>query len=487
MQPSNRKFLKNFVGFSMVSWISFLLGFVATPLSTRLFAPDELAKVNLFGTYTSLICSVCYLGLDQAFVRFYKERPPGVSQRGLLTFCLGVALGACALLGAAGSLFWAPVSEQIAGAPDAWVYACLCLYSLSLVAFRFLSLSYRMEQNPLPYTVQGVSQAALTKIAYLGVGFIAASGRAAIVSLTGLMLPFAALTAWIQRKRLDVHARPNPACVRELARFSLPLMPLSLLSWLNSSVSTLALRQLLGMEATGVYTSALALASTINIVQTGFNTYWSPYVLDNYQSDESARFDAVHRSMACLLTFLGLGLTLLQSPVFLLLGRSYRSSVVYFPFLFLSPICYCLGETTGMGILISKKSYWTTLIYLLSALVNIALCYALIPALGMTGAAMASALTAVLTLALRTAVGEHYYRAIRGYRALGGGVGLMLLASVANWLLTGAQKYAAIAVCLLLAVAVFAKELKTLGRAAGQLLSAAQGRLRRRAHQRRKP
>ena len=100
MQPSNRKFLKNFVGFSMVSWISFLLGFVATPLSTRLFAPDELAKVNLFGTYTSLICSVCYLGLDQAFVRFYKERPPGVSQRGLLTFCLGVALGACALLAA---------------------------------------------------------------------------------------------------------------------------------------------------------------------------------------------------------------------------------------------------------------------------------------------------------------------------------------------------------------------------------------------------
>ena len=90
-----------------------------------------------------------------------------------------------------------------------------------------------------------------------------------------------------------------------------------------------------------------------------------------------------------MLTLFGLGITLLQSTVFLLLGKSYRSSVVFFPFLFLSPVCYCLGETTGMGITISKKSYWPTLIYLFSALANIGLCFLLIPPLGISGAAMA--------------------------------------------------------------------------------------------------
>ena len=42
---------------------SFALGFIATPISTRLFAPAELARVSMFGTYTSLFCSVCYLCL----------------------------------------------------------------------------------------------------------------------------------------------------------------------------------------------------------------------------------------------------------------------------------------------------------------------------------------------------------------------------------------------------------------------------------------
>lgn len=75
MERSKQRFLKNMVGFSMVTWISFALGFIATPISTRLFAPAELARVSMFGTYTSLFCSVCYLGLDQAFVRFFRETP----------------------------------------------------------------------------------------------------------------------------------------------------------------------------------------------------------------------------------------------------------------------------------------------------------------------------------------------------------------------------------------------------------------------------
>ncbi len=63
-------------------------------ISTRLFAPAELARVSMFGTYTSLFCSVCYLGLDQAFVRFFRETPGRMTPRALLTFCLSTIIGA---------------------------------------------------------------------------------------------------------------------------------------------------------------------------------------------------------------------------------------------------------------------------------------------------------------------------------------------------------------------------------------------------------
>lgn len=464
MQQSQRKFLKNLVGFSMVTWISFLLGFIASPISTRLFQPEELARITLFSSYTSLFCSVSYLGLDQAFVRFFRETPGRMSRRSLLAFCLCTALGFCLLASLGLSFLWQGVSSEVVGQPDWPVFLCLCLFSFFSVVYRFLSLSYRMEQDALRYTVQGVLHVLITKIAYLAAGFRSARGRSAIILMTVLMGVYTLVYFLIQRDRLEKRflAQMDRPALKALGGFALPLVPLSLFQWASSQVSTLALKHLLGYASAGIYASALGLASTINIVQTGFNTYWAPYVLENYQSDDSRRFYTVHRLMACLLTLFGLGITLFQAPVFLLLGKSYRSAVTFFPFLFLSPICYCLGETTGMGITIAKKTYWTTLIYLVSAVLSIGLCYVFIPLMGMPGAALASAVSAILTLLLRTLVGERYYRVLESYRYLACVIGLMLGASFASLLLTGAVKYLVLVGILLLACLLFRRELRTL-------------------------
>lgn len=474
MDQSKKSFLKNMLGFSMATWITFVLGFVASPIATRLFPTEEMGKLNLFNNYASLLSSVCYLGLDQAFVRFFRETPGRSTRKSLFTFCLAVPLAFSLLVSGVLCFFWQGVSAEIVGAADPGVFACLVLYSFCLVLFRFFSLSYRMEQNAMLYTVQTVLHALLTKVAYLAVGFTAPTGRAALLSLTVLMALFTLVFLWLQRGRMEACflRHTDRQTVRALAAYALPLMPLSLLTWVNGSTSSLVLKHLLGYSATGIYTSALGLASTINIIQTGFNTYWAPYVLEHYRSDDSRRFYTVHRLMACMLTLFGLSITLLQTPVFLLLGKAYRSSVVFFPFLFLSPICYCLGETTGMGITISKKSYWNTLIYLFSALVNIALCFAFIPSMGMAGAALASALAAVLTLLLRTRVGEHYYQVLESYRYLAYTIGLMLAASFLNLWIEGVWKYILLALCLVAACLLYRSELSTLWRSAWEILRA---------------
>ena len=473
MEQSKMKFLKNMVGFSMVTWISFVLGFIASPIATRLFPTEEMGRLNQFTNYATLFSSICYLGMDQAFVRFFRETPGKMTRKTLFTFCTLVPLAFCLLVTLALGLFWQSVSAEIVGQPDMSVYVCLAVYSFSLVVYRFLALSYRMEQNALWYTIQGVLHVLLTKIAYLAVGFSHPVGKAAMLSLTALMGVFTLVFVFVQRKRFDAAFlkqtdRKSAAAIGMLA---LPLVPLSLLSWLNSSISPVILKHLMGYSATGIYTSALGLASTINIIQTGFNTYWAPYVLENYQGDDSRRFYTVHRLMACMLTLFGLGITILQTPVFMLLGKAYRSSVVFFPFLFMSPICYCLGETTGMGILISKKTYWTTIIFLFSAAANIALCFVFIPMMGMAGAALASAASAVLTLLLRSGVGERYYKVLESWKYLAYTIALMAVASFGNLWLTGAAKYALLVGVLAAACLLFRSEICTLWKAAGQILA----------------
>lgn len=473
MDQSKKKFLKNMVGFSMMTWISFLLGFLSSPIATRLFVPEELAKFNMFSTYGSLIASVCYLGLDQAYVRFFREPPGKSTRKSLYTFCTLVPLAFSLVAALVLSFFWRSLSVQVMGTESRSVFVQLCLFSFFLVLFRFLSLSYRMEQNAKLYTIQGVCHVVVTKLAYLAVGFGDARGQTAILVLTVLMALFCLACLWLQRSRFDVHfAREiDRPFVQEVSHFALPLAPLAMLSWFNSNANSVVLRNLMGLSENAIYSSALGLAATINIIQTGFNAYYAPYVLEHYQ-DDSTRFFPIHRLMACLLCLFGLGITLLQTPVFLLLGKSYRSSVIFFPFLFLSPICYCLGETTGMGINIAKKTHWTTIIYLFSAVVNIALCFLLIPSQGMTGAAMASAFSAILTLLFRTLVGERYYRMLETKRYLLYPIVLMLLASFGNLWLTGLPKYVLLTLLLAVSFFLFRREIAMLWRTVKEIFTA---------------
>ena len=464
---SNQKnaFLKNMIGFSMVTWISFVLGFLSSPIATRLFEPSELGKVNMFFSYTALMGSVCYLGLDQVFVRFFREPPAGRSKTTLLSFCLGIAVLASLVLTAGLCFFWKRLSIGVSGEPSVGIFLCLCIFSLSQILFRFLSLCYRMEQNALLYTIQGVLQVFITKLAYLSMGFTTGKGEHAIVLLTVLMAIFCGVFLIIQRRYLSLRSvgEANKPFLMETAKYALPLIPLTLLDWINNNVNIVVMNELLGKEAVAIFSSALGLAATINIIQTGFNTYWAPYVLDNYDTQDG-KFYTVHRMMACLLCLFGLTLTLLQTPVFLLLGKSYRSSVVFFPFLFLSPICYCLGETTDMGITISKKTYWTTIIFFVSSVLNILLCMLFIPRLGMVGAAMASAGSAVLILLLRTAVGHKLYPVLASWKYLFLTVGLMAAAAFANLLLNDqpVAKYLVLAGLLMVAVALYWKEIVVL-------------------------
>ncbi len=485
MEQHKKKFLKNMVGFSLTTWIAFVIGLIASPIATRLFSTDEMGRLNLFFTYASLFSATCYLGLDQAFVRFYNEPPAGSDRHGLFTFCVASSLAVGLLVTLAGLFFWQPISAQMMDAPNLGVYLCLALYSLSLILFRYLSLSYRMAQDARLYTVQGVLQILIIKLGYLTVAFRSAQALPAIWLVTAMLLVFVAVFAFVQRRRFTrgFLRQADGPFVREVSKFAAPLIPLAVMAWLNSSVSLVVLRNLMSVSAVGVYSSGLVLASTVNLIQTGFNTYWAPYVYENYQRDDKRRFFTVHRLMACLLTGFGLTLTLLQTPVYLLLGHAFRGSAVYFPFLFFTPICYCLSETTGMGIGIAKKSYWNTLIFLISAVTNIALCYLLIPLFQDAGAAMAAAGAALTALFIRTAAGEKYYKAIEHYRYLYYAVGLMLAASVGNYALRGAPvlKYALLAGVWALAVYLFRSEVRTLLTTGRQVLREGAGALKRRA------
>lgn len=414
MAEQGKSFIKNFIGFSLVTWVSFALSFITTPISTRLFAPDVLGKINIFNTYSNLMGIFVLVGLDQAFARFYLERPNNRSLGYLFTFCFSIGysilfVGIITALPFREFLSWQLFEEKDNLLLYLFFFSVFCTSTL-----RYLNLSYRMEKNMKMYSIQGILMTLVAKVLYLGVGFWDSSYKPALIVLTISHFTLAVVFLIIQHKRFERKLVFDIFFVKEMFKYALPLVPVSVLFWANSSIPQLVLQKTMDYHSIGIYTSAVALANVINIIQSGFNIYWLPYTYENYKT-QTGQFYKVHRMLLCALTIFALLLILSQDVVFLLLGEKYRAAKSFFPFLILGPTCYIVGETTGLGIDLSKKTYFNLIVFTCSVITNVILCVLFQKWLGVLGVAIATASAAIVALTIKTYFGERQYHVVDSY------------------------------------------------------------------------
>ena len=411
MAETAKSFLNKFVGFSIVTWVSFAISFLTAPISTRLFVPEVLGKINIFNTYTNLFGILIMIGLDQAFARFYLERPNNKSIGYLFSFCFGITYALLAVIIILSLPFESKLSWWLFEEKDNLLLYLFFFSVFCSATLRYLNLSYRMEKNVKMYTIQGILMTLVSKVLYLGVGFWDSSYKPALIVLTvshfGLALGF----LFIQRRRFEWLNGYDRLFSKEMFKYAIPLIPVSVLMWANQSIPQIVMQKTMDYYYIGIFTSATALAGIINIIQAGFNTFWLPYTYENYR-EQTGQFDKVHRYLVCVLTLLALLLVLSQDVVFLLLGEKYRAAKTFFPFLIIGPVCYIIGETTGMGIDISKKTYLNIVVFSCSVFVNVAFCLELRKPFGISGIAMANAMAGITAMLLKTHFGQKYYHAI---------------------------------------------------------------------------
>ena len=89
----------------------------------------------------------------------------------------------------------------------------------------------------------------------------------AVLFYTGLTL-LLLIAYWFIQKDARVASRKelvyDKEALKGMMKFGLPLMPASIIAWLNTSISNLLIKQKLTFSALGVYSSAVSIASLIN-------------------------------------------------------------------------------------------------------------------------------------------------------------------------------------------------------------------------------
>ncbi len=406
---SFRLFLSYFYG----NFIVLLLGFIQTPLVTRIMSTDEYGRTGMFETAVSCIYIFAVLGLDQSFIRYYYRR--NINRGRLFLQCLIPPLLTVSLLLLVYINLSKSVNMWLFGKSGVDITILVAGYTLISMFERFLFLDVRMEQNGRLYSNINIAQKLINiLLIFAAFHFLKNDFRVVLYAMT---LSWGATTAFLAvRYLLRLRGRaPERETIykeKEIISYGLPFILILLMEWLLSSCDRIALRHWSDYGELGIYTAAMKIMVLLLTFKNTFLAYWSPIAMERYENEEEGSreyfrtaFDIVR--LLCMLS--AVGMMLFRGVIVLLLGKDYRGADRIIPFLTLMPIFAIMFEITVQGIKFKKKNLYLNAAVFFTIIANILGNYLLVPRFGGTGAALTTGISYIIYFSLGSFFSEKIY------------------------------------------------------------------------------
>lgn len=212
--------------------------------------------------------------------------------------------------------------------------------------------------------------------------------------------------------RKQIVLRIEKEILREAFGYSWPIFLNAFFMWGMFSVNKLILNGLISVEIVGVYTIGFVIAGIVNMVTVALNRSYTPWFFNRLKKNTGDYKDIVVFSEFIILVYsiIALGISIFSPEVInIFLNESYTEAWVVIPFLAFGYVFNGLYFFFLNIFNYQKKAVkFIPLFTLLSAVINIALNYLLIPSLGIVGSALAS-LISMIVLSLSTYIGSKRY------------------------------------------------------------------------------
>lgn len=413
--------LKKFIDFGMGSIIVLLLGFVSSPIITRLISPEEFGKMSMFNTVTSVISILAIIGMDQSFVRFfYDENEENRGRLLIKSIKIPLLISLILIIFIYLNRFY--VSKFIIGDYSNTLIYLLLIQILGLVISRFSLLSIRMAQKGKLYSTLQVIGKLSYIVLVISIFTINGNNYSTIVySLTlsniivVLISIFLQRDLWIGGIKNKVKLNTN---TNELIRYGYPLLFTMIITWLFESTDKISINMISGYTELGIYSSAFTIVALLNNLQSMFSTFWTPVAFERYRnnSEDKEFFRSMHRTIAVIFLMTSVMVILFKDTIILLLGEKYKEASFIMPFLVFSPIMYTVSETTVLGINFLKKPNLHIYIAIVSCLTNIIGNIILVPIIGAKGAAISTGISYIVFFSMRTWLSTGLYKVNYGLK-----------------------------------------------------------------------
>ena len=402
------------------------------PVYTRFLTPADYGVVAIAGAATSLLLVLITVSLHGSITYiWFKAEDPLSRKRDVGSVWL--AMTVLTLVGAltvtwAGTFFPSSLAGDIPFDP----YIRLAVWIAVAISLGYIPLGLlQAEERPVAYATLTLAAALATAAAILWQITIRRAGAEGY--LYGMLLGGLAIAPVyfaVLRPRISLRIRPQT--VRLALGYSLPLVPHGIAAWLLELSDRLVLERFVQLDEVGLYSIGYVLSTMVYMAATALNQAWLPVMFKraNAGRDEAAPLIADYASyFAVAVAWFALGLALFAEAVLIALtAPSYAGAAVVMPTVILAMVMQSL-YLIPVGLLFQSKRTWPiSVATLASGAVNVAANFAMVPQLGIRGAALATLVSYTLMLYLVWRTANRIFPVPYQYRRLAalGGTALAL-------------------------------------------------------------
>lgn len=390
----SKRLLKNTGILAVGGMATRLVQFFLLPLYTSVLTTAEYGTVDYINTIAMFCIPFVSVLMSEAIFRFLIDCATPEERTRVITSSFAVALVGCAAFALVILGIW------LALRPDyvIWVAALV----ITSVLYNMTTCLLRGFGDTVGYTLMsflGSFLAIVMNVVFIAVFRWGVTGMLAASTLSSAIVTLAFIVIKRVWRYLDF-SQVSRFEVRNLVRYSVPLIPNSISWTIMNMLDRLVIMNVIGADAAGIYAVAYKFPNVMDTVYSFFYQSWkesSARVLGSVE-DNDAFYNSVYRALRRFMMGVVLGMTALMPVVYgILIKGGFGEGMLYVPLLLLATFYSNMSGFYG-GIFTAYKN--TTIMgttTMVSAALCVVLCVLLIPPFGLWGASIA---TVISTLAV---------------------------------------------------------------------------------------
>lgn len=393
VSSSSYQFISDIIWVTLSQLFTSLFGIITLPVLTKTFTSEIYGVWTQVNVTVGLLINVVTLQFVTAVVRFLAgEEDNAVRRRSIGTMLYPIVIFICLIL-VAGKIWASQISLFLFNDPAYGDFVSLtffwaCADGLFAFFISYLRARGRMKKLSVIQAILGALKMVLIVVLVLS-GLTLQSVVFGIVLLDLVFI----LYVFYPIIREDGFPIPNFTGLKTFLAFSLPQIPVSILSWIMSASDRYFITHFISLSETGIYSSSTSLAGFINLFYSPIAYVLFPVVSksweQNKKNDTKLYFEYSTRLFLTLAIPAAVGLAMISQQLLKILATSeYLAGISLVLLLGINQIFIGIFTINNYIIYLVKQTKWLPMLMLLSTGISVVLNILLIPSMGIIGAAI---------------------------------------------------------------------------------------------------